>query len=123
MRVANPVDRVAAAENELSPRGLRQSLGLSRERMARLLDVSTRTIERWEERAEIPSSTTSRARLARLRQLTDLGLAVYGPVAFQRFVSLPMPLFGGRTALQLIELGDTERVYGALAADYEGQGF
>jgi hypothetical protein len=91
--------------------------------MARLLDVSTRTIERWEERNELPVSSASRTQLATLGQIADLGTIVYGAETFQRFMALPMPAFSGRTALQVIEQGQADRVYGALAADYEGQGF
>ena len=32
------------------PRDVRRTLGLSRERMARLFDVSAKTVERWESR-------------------------------------------------------------------------
>lgn len=91
--------------------------------MARLLDVSTRTIERWEDRTELPAGSVSRSHLAKLQEIVDLGLIVYGSDIFRKYVSLPMPVFGGRTALQLIERGEADRVYGALAADYEGQGF
>ena len=85
--------------------------------------MSTRDSEEWEERPEEFASTISQSHLAKLQEIVDLGLIVYGPDAFRRFMSLPMPAFGGQTALQLIEQGESERVYGALAADYEGQGF
>ncbi|MBI2940424.1 MAG: helix-turn-helix domain-containing protein [Chloroflexi bacterium] len=114
---------MAAVESQLAPHRIREHLGLSRERMARLLDVSTRTVERWEQRADLPASLASRARLAKLQQIVDLGQVVYGPDGLRRFVMLPMPVFGRGTALQLIEMGEADRVYGAIAADYEGQGF
>jgi transcriptional regulator with XRE-family HTH domain len=107
----------------LSPRRIRDHLGLSRERMARILDVSTRTVDRWEERTELPTQRSGRAQLARLQQLAELGRLVYGVEGFRTYLTLPMPLFGGRTALQLLEQGELERVSGALAADYEGQGY
>jgi transcriptional regulator with XRE-family HTH domain len=118
-----PRDRIPTLEHELAPRSIRDALGISRERMARLLDVSTRTIERWEDRTELPAGSVSRSHLAKLQEIVDLGLIVYGSDTFRKYVSLPMPVFGGRTALQLIEQGEADRVYGALAADYEGQGF
>jgi putative PIN family toxin of toxin-antitoxin system len=51
-----------------------------------------------------------------------LGLTVYGPEGFQRFLRTPLREFEGRTALQLLEVGETGRVLAALAADYEGLG-
>lgn len=123
MRAASPRGRVTGRENDLSPRRVRDALGIPRERLARLLDVSTRAIERWEEQAEQPPNRTAREGLAKLQRIIDLGLTVYDPPAFHQFLTLPMPVFGGWTALQLIEQGEADRVYGALAADYEGQGF
>jgi transcriptional regulator with XRE-family HTH domain len=123
MRATSGSYHVPTIEGRLAPQRIRAGLGISRERMARLLDVSTRTVERWEERSAPPTNHVGRERLAKLRQILDLGEMVYGPDVFPRFLTLPMPLFGGRTALQLIEQGEANRVYGALAADYEGQGF
>lgn len=91
--------------------------------MARLLDISTRTVERWEERADPPPNRVGRERLAKLQHIVDLGVTVFGDETFHRFLTLPQPALGGRTPLQLIEQGETERVYGLLAAEYEGQGF
>jgi len=40
----------------LSIAAIRKDLGISRERMARLLDVSSRSIQRWEENDQLPSN-------------------------------------------------------------------
>jgi hypothetical protein len=42
---------------------------------------------------------------------------------FKEFLSTPLPIFGGRSALVLLELGEYELVISALAADFEGTGF
>jgi len=104
-------------------RKLRADLRLSRERMGRLLDVSAKTVERWEERGALPAGLMARQRLAQLRDIAELGLMVYTPAGFDSFLRTPLAEFGGTTALQLIELGQAERVLGALAADYEGLGY
>jgi hypothetical protein len=91
--------------------------------MARLLDVSTKTIERWEARASPPRNRRALERLVKLGEIVDLGLQVYTPEAFRAYMALPMPVFGGRTALQMIELDDVDRVYGEMVADYEGTGY
>jgi DNA-binding XRE family transcriptional regulator len=106
----------------LSPLQLRHELRLSRERMARLMDVSAKTIERWEAKPDIPAATTTRERLASIREILDLGRIVYTPDGFQAFLATPQPRFQGATALQLIELGRTGEVLAALAEDYEGLG-
>lgn len=105
------------------PREMRQALKLSRERMGRLLDVSSKTIERWEERNALPVNRALLDRLARIQEVIQLGMLVYTTEGFHRFLTTPLAVFGGRTALQLIETGQADRVVAALAADYEGLGY
>jgi DNA-binding XRE family transcriptional regulator len=106
-----------------SVRVIRDTIGISRERMARLLDVSTKTIERAEAQCTWPTSRTATERLAKLSQIVDLGLQVYTPKGFQSFMRDPMPVWEGRTALQMIEAGDINSVYGEIVSDYEGGAF
>ena len=89
----------------LSPQQLRADLRLSRERMARLLDVSAKTIERWEARDALPASARVRSQLAQLQEIVELGLTVYTPDGFTRYLATPLPTFGGRTALQTDRAG------------------
>ena len=109
-------------QSPIQPAKLRSDLDLSRERMARLVDVSAKTIERWEERQTLPQSARVRIHLAQIQQMRDLGLSVYTLDGFRLFLRTPLPAFGDCTALQLIERGEIERVISALAADYEGIG-
>lgn len=104
---------------------LRRDMSLSRERMARLVDVSAKTVERWEGRRALPPAAGARVRalLAQIQEVRDLGLAVYTPEGFRQFLVTPLPAFGQRTPLQLIEQGQADAVIAALAADYEGAGF
>lgn len=102
---------------------LRKELGLSRERMARLLDVTAKTVERWEERAALPSRPAARERLSKLQEIVHLGLIVYGADGLPLFLSTPLREFDGHNGLRLIEIGQTDRVFAAVAADYEGLGF
>ncbi|MBI4491167.1 MAG: transcriptional regulator [Chloroflexi bacterium] len=107
----------------LSLRKIRADLGLSRERMGRLLDVSAKTIERWEERDTLPASSLLTARLSKIQEVAQLGLTVYTAEGFARFLATPMAELRGRTALQLMAAGEFEPVLAALAADYEGLGY
>jgi transcriptional regulator with XRE-family HTH domain len=116
---------IAEPAGRLRPAELRRDFDLSRERMARLIDVSAKTIERWEERDGLPDRTSGRIRLefARLQEIRTLGLMVYTPEGFRLFLRTPLEELGGRASLQAIEQGDAELVIAALAADYEGLGF
>ena len=106
-----------------APREIREELGLSRERMGRLLDVSAKTIERWEGRDALPASSQLQSRMVKIQEIVQLGRTVYAPEAFAQFLITPLTEFGGRTALQLIEQGEADRVLAALAADFEGLGY
>ena len=108
----------------LRPLDLRRDLNLSRERMARLVDVSAKTVERWESQQALPARASTRVRfqLAQIQAMRDLGLSVYSPEGFQEFLRTPLPTFAGKTALQMIEQGSIDEVAAALAADYEGLG-
>jgi hypothetical protein len=57
-----------------------------------------------------------------LKQIIELGHLVYTPEGFAAFLQTPLPAFDGQTALELIEVGQVERVLAAIAADYEGLG-
>ena len=107
----------------LSPSKIRHDLDLSRERMARLLDVSAKTIERWEVRDSLPSSSRVRSLLAQTQKIIDLGLSIYSVDGFHRFLQTPLSTFKGRTALQMIEHDAAKEVIAALAYDYEGLGY
>jgi DNA-binding XRE family transcriptional regulator len=109
--------------HQLQPNQLRRDLDLSRERMARLVDVSSKTIERWEERQTLPHSARVRIQLAQIQQMRDLGLTVYTLDGFRQFLRSPLPVLNNRTPLQAIEQGQIDEVIAALAADYEGLGF
>lgn len=108
---------------ETSLRALRTRLGLSRERMARLLDTSAKSVERWETQGSGPATAAGQARLAKIAEIVELGLVVYTPEGFPRFMEASLAEFAGLTALQMIEIGQAERVLQALAGDYEGLGF
>lgn len=110
-------------KTQLDLREIRLALGLSRERMGRLLNASTRTIERWEDSRALPQSPFVVDRLAKIQEIVELGSIVYTPEGFKHFLALPVPAFEGYRALQLIELGKEDRVLSALAGDYEGLGY
>ncbi|PIG93584.1 transcriptional regulator [Gloeocapsopsis sp. IPPAS B-1203] len=107
----------------LNPLDIRQGLAISQERMSTLLKVSTKTVTRWEKGERRPSDRDTLSRLAKLKEIKELGLMVYTPEGLKEFLNTPLPVFNGRCALELLQLGEYETVIGTLAADYEGTGF
>lgn len=107
----------------IQPRDLREAFRLSRERLARLVGVTAKTVERWEAKPTRPARDETRVRMAQLREIAELGAVVYTRERLGDFLEAPLAEFGGLTALQLIERGEADRVLAALAADYEGAGY
>jgi hypothetical protein len=58
-----------------------------------------------------------------LKELEELGLLVYTPDGLKEFMQTPMAVFDGHSALDMITLGNHDRVIASLAADYEGLGY
>ena len=101
---------------------VRNTLPFSQEQVAHLLKVSTRTVARWEQSNSGPKRQEQKERLARLKEIIDLGTKVYTPEGLIDFFSIPFPEFGNKTAYDMILIGDYDIVLSALASDYEGLG-
>jgi transcriptional regulator with XRE-family HTH domain len=107
----------------IQPRDLREAFRLSRERLARLVGVTAKTVERWEAKPTRPARDEVRTRMAQLREIAELGATVYTREGLRTFLEAPLAEFAGLTAIQLIERGEADRVLAAIAADYEGAGY
>lgn len=107
----------------LNPLDIRQDLALSQERLSHMLRVSVKTVSRWEKEQRQPTDPDLLARLAKLKEIVELGHRVYTPEGLKEFLSIPLNIFGGRSGFDLIQLGEYESVLAALAADFEGTGF
>lgn len=69
------------------------------------------------------TSGLAREESVEIQEIVHLGLIIYTPEGFEVFLTTPMGIFGGQTAMRLIETGESEQVFAALAADYEGMGW
>src|SRR5438874_8147142 len=67
-------------------RRIRARLGLSYERMGRLLGVSGRTVERMERLGRTSRRPVVAERLAQLAQIVDLGELVFTPDGWRQFL-------------------------------------
>jgi transcriptional regulator with XRE-family HTH domain len=100
-------------------RRLRASLGLSQEGLARILDVSGRTVERWEAGGG-PGSEAALRTLDQLDEIAALGREVYGD-DLPRFMSTPRRSLGHRSPAAALMRGDIRDVLAVLAQAAEGQ--
>lgn len=101
---------------------IRNDLGISREKMARVFDVSSKTIDRWEKQPNPLREADDAKTLEDLKLIVELGQLVWGDAGFRRFLTLPQPVLNGRTPLQMLERGDLASVLSMVATDYEGLG-
>jgi hypothetical protein len=60
---------------------------------------------------------------ARFKEIEAFALRVYTPAGWREFLDKPQPVFGGRSASDLIGAGEYDAVMSALSADFEGAGF
>jgi hypothetical protein len=90
--------------------------------MGRIMGVTYKAVEGWEKDDRLPANEGRRTMVAQLAQVRDLGLTVFTPDGFNRFLNTPLPVFENRTALKELELGHFDRVLGVLAGVYEGAG-
>ncbi len=113
-------ERVSPERGPIRIATLRHDLGISRERMARLLDVSAKTIQRWEEHDQLPANRWILQVVVELQNIADLGLEVFTSEGFSLIMRQPQPVFEHRSGLQMIEEGHADDVYAELAGAYEG---
>jgi len=114
---------IPATSPRLDSATIRQKLSLSQEKLGSLLKVSSKTINRAEKQHLPIKDADARSRLAKLDEIVTLGLMVYTPDGLKEFLTTPLPVFEPYTALDLMQIGDFDRVISALAADFEGLGF
>ena len=108
------------AQTSLSVARVRAEFDISREKMARLLDVSARSIQRWEEHDQLPGNRWVLRVLQEMDQIAELGRQTLTPDAFRNVLTRPQPGFGNRSGLAVIESGQISLVLGELAGLYEG---
>jgi uncharacterized protein (DUF2384 family) len=100
-------------------RSVRDRLGLSRELMSRVLEVSTRSVERWESRGSASVSADTQRRVATVSEIAELAREVYGDDV-SAFMSAPRRSLGMRTPREAMVHGDLEGVRQILINALEG---
>lgn len=100
-------------------RKLRERLGLSQESMSRALDVSARSVERWEAATSASGSADIQRRLALMAEIAELATEVFGDEV-QTFMTTPRRSLGMRTPREALIRGDLESVRRLLVNALEG---
>jgi transcriptional regulator with XRE-family HTH domain len=108
----------------VEPQGLglrlvRARLGLSQERFARVLDVSARSIARWEASDSAPVDPVTARRLVTVTEIVALAEEIYG-ADLGSFLSTPRRSLVMRTPRQAMIDGDLELVREVLVDGLEG---
>jgi DNA-binding transcriptional regulator YiaG len=93
----------------LDVRDIRQSLGLTRRVFSRLSHCSERAIADWEGGQSL--STQSRQRMVELKRLQEALSKVVEPCYVGEWLQAPNDAFDGLKPLEVIERGETDRIW------------
>lgn len=88
---------------------VRQKLGISQEELARVTGYSTRSIAGWE--AGRPVSVSARQKLTETDRLRSALAQIVGADHLGQWLRTPNPAFEGQTPIQLIERGESDRLW------------
>lgn len=103
----------------LEIRSLRGRLGLSQELFSRVLDVSARSVERWEAKEATRVDAGTSRRLAVTAEILALAGEVYGDDV-DTFMATPRRSLAMRTPREAMVRGDLEEVRQLLVNSLEG---
>ena len=110
-RTSKPAAPAAATAGprELDAAAVRRRFGLPRRTFARVAGVSERTLAGLE--AGGPPSESARRRLAEADRLGRALATVVRPGALGPWLDAPNPAFGGLKPLELVERGESDRLW------------
>ncbi len=100
-------------------RTVRDRLGLSQESMSRALDVSARSVERWEAGGSASANPNIQRRVALLAEIAALATEVYGDDV-ATFMATPRRSLEMKTPREAMTRGDLEAVRQVLINGLEG---
>lgn len=89
---------------------IRQGYGMSRVAFARLTGFSERALANWESHKQVPDVPTTR-RLRELERLRKALCTIITPEGLATWLDGPNQAFGGLKPLEVIERGETDRLW------------
>jgi DNA-binding transcriptional regulator YiaG len=90
-------------------RSLREELGLSQKVFARFCNCSERAVAAWE--AGKPLGATIRQRMIEVRRLQEALAGIMKATYIGEWLQTPNPVFDGLKPLEVIERGQTDRIW------------
>lgn len=96
------------AKNKVA--SLRFALEMPRSKFARLMGRTERAIVDWESGKAAPQGL-SRQRLRELERLTEALRGLFKPEGLGEWFDTPNPAFGGLKPIEVIERGETDRLW------------
>ena len=93
----------------ISVKDLTSRYGISCETLTRMTGFSLRAVSNWSQGSK-PSSSTAR-RLTEIKRLFSALEKLLSPEAIGPWLKDPNPAFDGSTPLQVIERGETDRIW------------
>jgi len=111
VRAKSPRSKVAAPPvgDEFSVPATRRKLGLSQEELARVTGYSTRAIAGWE--AGQPLRDAARQKLIEADRLGEALAKIVSSEKLGQWLRAPNSAFQGQTPLQLMERGESDRLW------------
>ena len=100
-------------------RALRSRLGLSQESFSRTVEVSSRSVERWEAKGTQTDDAETLRRVSLLSEISRLATEVYG-ADVSAFMTTPRRSLAMRTPKEALVKGDLEAVREVLIGALEG---
>lgn len=97
---------------------LQEVTGLSAEKLSKILQVTFQTVTRWKKNGQIPAGRDQC--FSRIKEIVDLGLQVYTVEGLKAFINEAQPVFGNKSAFQLLVSQDYDTILDVLADDFEG---
>ena len=88
---------------------LRRDLGLSQEELARVTGYSTRSIAGWESGQQL--SASAKQKLTETKRLTQALAQLMPPNHLGGWLRTPNPAFEGQSPIQIIERGESDRLW------------
>jgi len=93
---------------------------LPKTKLGMVIHVNPKAISRWES-YEVKNIKPEHAyTVKRLKEIVQLGLKVFNALGFWEFFENPQPVFGNKSALDMLMIGEFDRVESVLASMYEG---
>jgi len=97
-----------------------KSTDLPETKLGLVFRVNSKTISRWRNKEVKNIKPEHSLVVRRFKELVILGLKVFNKAGMLEFLVNPQPVFGNKSAFDMLIIGEFEKVESVLASMYEG---